>query len=277
MKNTNGDIFTLTEAVVIGASPTEGVFQAVESGPIQAVAGTVTEIFTPVSGWDTVTNADNGTVGRGEETDAEARARRESSLAIIGAGPVEAIRARVLNDVANVVSCSVFENRDDITDAYGRPPHSMEVVVSGGLDADIAEKIWETKPAGIAMYGTDSADITDSNGDLQTIYFSRPISKYVHVEVTIDSYTSEEAYPIDGADQLKAAILAYGQALKLGNDLIIQRWNIPIFTVPGIASVTVRQAAENGSGDPPTWVTTNMAIGATSIVDMDLSRITIIE
>lgn len=276
VKSTNNDLFALVTQVTIGASPTDGTFQAVVAGAVPAVAGTLTEIMNPVSGWTSVTNAADGTIGRAAETDAEARQRRESSLAIIGAGPVEAIRARLLENVANVSSVAVFENTGDAYDADGRPPHSIEVVVSGGLDADIAEELWNVKPGGIQLYGTSSAVVTDSNGDSQTIYFSRPIQKYVHVEVTVNSYYAEEAFPIDGSDQLKQAIYDFGLSLALGKDLIIQRWNIPVYGIPGISSVTIRHAITTTPGGSPSWSTSNISIGSTSIANMALNRITII-
>ena len=40
-----------------------------------------------------------------------------------------------------------------ITVAYGRPPHSLEMVVAGGSNAAVAEAIYTAAPAGIATYG----------------------------------------------------------------------------------------------------------------------------
>jgi uncharacterized phage protein gp47/JayE len=275
IESTNGDLFALLAEVTIGASPTDGTFVAVVSGAVSVPAGTLTTIVTPVSGWTSVTNADAGTMGRAAETDAEARQRREAGLSIIGAGTVNAIQSRIMENVNNVTAVAVFENRTDITDADGRPPHSFEVVVFGGADADIAAEIWATKPAGIQTYGSSYVDITDSNGDTQRIYFSRPVQQYVHVEVTI-TYYAEEAFPIDGEAQIKAAIYAYGLSLALGKDLIIQRWQIPVYDIPGIATVTIRHDVTDNPGDTPSWSTSNLVIGSTSIANMDEDRITVV-
>lgn len=244
-------------------------FDAQNTGPLLAVTGTLTVIETPVSGWAGVDNLVAGSTGLPLETDAELRTRRLESLRIIGAGTVESIRARLLNNVADVTAVAIFENREDIT-VDSRPPHSFEAVVSGGTDQDIADMLWATKPAGIQTYGTENVDVTDSNGDLQTVYFSRPISVPVWVDVVVTEYT-EETLPTDWVAQIKQAIYDYGAALALGKDLIIQRWYVPIYSVPGIASATVRHAI----AAPPPWSTSNIPIGSTSVAAMDLTRITV--
>ena len=85
-------------------------FLAQNYGPIAAPAGSLTEILTPVAGWQSLTNLDAGITGREQETDAELRLRREQSLHSLGAATVEAIRSRLLQEVPNVVSVTIFEN-----------------------------------------------------------------------------------------------------------------------------------------------------------------------
>ena len=86
------------------------LFLAQSFGPVAAPAGTLTEILTPVAGWTSLTNFSAGVTGRNQETDAELRIRRFNSLRILGAGTVEAIRARLLQEVPGVTSVLIFEN-----------------------------------------------------------------------------------------------------------------------------------------------------------------------
>lgn len=94
-------------------------------GPIPAPVGTLIEILTPVSGWTSVNNTKQGVTGRFVETDSELRIRRNNSLRLLGAATVEAIRARILQEVSGVTSCFVFENRDliqqDIDVVFNNP------------------------------------------------------------------------------------------------------------------------------------------------------------
>ena len=285
VSNTNGDVFELVTVVTIGSGGTvDGVFRAVEAGPVAAPAGTVTNIQNPISGWDSVTNAADGVTGRIQETVAEARIRRDKNLQVIGASVLEAIAARIQDEVNDVTDVIPFENDGDTTDASGRPPHSMEFLVEGGIDQDIAEKLWECKSGGIQLYGNTSATITDSTGREQTVYFSRSTARYVHVEVTVDSYYDEEALPATGANLqavIAAAVVAWGQEnLTHGKDLIIQRWYGPVVSISGIGQVTIRHGITTTPGGIPGWSTSNIAIGDTYKAEMSDSlaedRITVI-
>lgn len=88
-------------------------FIALEKGSIPVPANTLTVIDTPVSGLDEVINLTAGTTGRDVETDAELRARRKLSLRIAGAGTVEAIKARIAQEVDGVTLSRVYENREN--------------------------------------------------------------------------------------------------------------------------------------------------------------------
>lgn len=85
-------------------------FLSQEYGPIAVPAGSLTEILTPVAGWQSITNFKAGVTGRFQETDEALRLRRAQSLRVLGAATVEAIRARVLQEVPGVSSVTIFEN-----------------------------------------------------------------------------------------------------------------------------------------------------------------------
>lgn len=275
--NTAGDQFELITGVTLTGSGDEGDFIAVEYGDIPSIGGTVTVIITPIAGWTAVNNSADGAAGREEETDAELRQRRISTISILGAATVEAIRGRLLQEVDNVTAVTVYTNREDTTDIYGRPPHSVEAVVLGGDPQDIREKLWEVVAAGIETHGNVSGTITDSNGDTQTVKFSIPTEQYVWVEVTVNSYYSEEVFPLDGEDLIKQYVTEYGENFEMGKDLILDRWMVPIYSnIAGIGSLSIRHAITAAPGDTPTYGTSNLAIGPSSIANMSIDRVTVI-
>ena len=143
----------------------------------------------------------------------------------------------------------------------GRLAKSFEAVVEGGSDADVANKIWLTKPAGIETFGNTSFTITDSQGELQVINFSRPTPIYIWVTVALTLY-SEETFPPNGQDLVAASINTYGN-------------NLGIFNVPGIASGVMQIAATNSPGDSPLYGTADIPIQENEIAVFDLSRITV--
>ncbi len=251
----DGDVFELTAEVTLDANGDgTGNMQALEAGEVLALAGTLTNIETPVSGWDSVTNPDDGDTGRDEESDSELRQRRQESLQISGAGTVEAIRSRLLQQVDGVSAATIIENPGDTEDAEGRPPHSFESLVVGGTTADIADLIWQAKPAGIQTVGQITETVTDSQGETHDISFSRPIDVYIWAKVVVNVGDSDEFPDTASAKAtIKEEIVNYGQAqFEVGNAVIYQALYGPIYrNVPGIASVTVEIAANQDANTQP--------------------------
>ena len=263
----NGDIFRLvTDVTLDGLGEGSGQMIAVETGPVLALAGTLTNIETPVSGWDGVHNPLDGEIGRPIESDPELRLRRAQSLAVTGAGTVPAIRSRLLQQVPDVTAVSIIENRSDVVDADGRPPHSFEAVVSGGIDQDVADLIWLVKPAGIETTGEILVDVTDSQGEIQPIRFSRPIQIFIWVRLTL---TPGEAgsFPGGAEEAAKDAIVEFGETLGVGNDVIYQALYGPVFAaVPGIGSLVVEIASSTDPEmEPGEFAVANISIGKNEI------------
>jgi uncharacterized phage protein gp47/JayE len=190
-----------------GSTPTIGLsgygyvrFESQVVGTVVAPAGSLVVIETPVTGWNTVINETDALVGRDVETDTELRVRRRASLQVVGAAAVDAIRARILDDVANVTDAFVYENDSDTTDGFGRPPHSVQVVVAGGENQEIAEKIWEVKAAGIATFGTDvTATVYDSMGYPHTIKFDRAqvLRSWLHIVIQVGTAFDQGVAQVD--------------------------------------------------------------------------------
>lgn len=186
--------------------------EALDAGRTPANAGTITAIATPVTGWTAVTNAADATPGLEIETDAELRLRREQRLQRAGSSPLEAIAAQVA-EVDGVTQAIAWENATDYTDAFGRPPHSVEVMVLGGLAADIGRAIWAAKAAGIQTYGTESVvTFADDRGVTRSVYFSRPTSLSAYATLLI--ITDPATYAGDAA--VESAFLAAMEGLRAG-------------------------------------------------------------
>jgi uncharacterized phage protein gp47/JayE len=210
--------------------------QATETGVIVALAYQVTEIVTAVSGWLGVTNETDAVTGTAIETDAAFRIRRENLLTVAGKGTVDTIRAKLLL-VDNVTEALVFENTSDVTDGNGVPPHAIQCVVLGGTDADVAQAIFDDKPAGIATYGTDISEvIVDSQGTNHTILADRadPIDMFLDITVITDG-----DYPADGDTQVAAALKALGDTLQIGEDVIYNQFLGETLTTAGGVSGVV--------------------------------------
>lgn len=272
----NGDILLLAKAVVFGTdvdanmswfSPAE--FQSVDTGEILAIQDTLTIIETPVGGLDEVNNFEDGVKGRDAETDAEANLRRILSLQIVGAGTLPAIIARVQDDISGVTEVKGFENRTDIIDGDGRPPHSFQIIVDGGDNQAIGNLLWQIKPAGIQTYGSENVNVIDSNGDIQVMHFSRPVSMPIYVKIILTLY-SEEIFPVDGVTQVKSKTVEYGNSLDIGADVIPQRFYGGIFQVPGIETIDLQISL-----DDILYVSTPITIAPAERATFDLTRVSV--
>lgn len=239
VSTTDGSTTFVTEdTVVIPVSGSITVFASANTtGPITALAGTITQIDTPITGWDSVTNNANAVLGTDEETDVELRARREQSVARDAQAIIDAIFAEV-KAVTGVTQVVVLENDTDVgPDPNGLPAHSINAIVVGGDDQDIGEAIFLKKTLGATAFGNTSVQVEDDQGIPRDIAFSRPTEIPIYVAVTITTF---DDYPVDGDDQIKQAIVDYangdliaGRDFSLGDDVIWSRIFTPVNSVQG--------------------------------------------
>lgn len=267
---------------------TEGQFSADDTGSIPAPISTLIDIVTPVSGWNSITNYVAGVTGTAQETDEELRARMRSNQGVRGGGTDEAIKARLLQNVDGVVDVSVISNRTNSVDGEGRPAKSFEVIVDGGVDQEIADEMWLSIPSGIEMYGNETETVIDSQGQTQTIKFTRVEEVYIWLEIDI-TLTTEEVFPTNGTDTIKDEIILWaeggtdpdtGEVIEpeavIGKDVFYQRINIPVFKVSGIATVVIRTATSaTPAGPPGAYTSANVTISSREIADYAKNRITV--
>lgn len=270
----------VTACVITITTTTAGVPQGISdviaesTGPTVAIAGTLTVIETPVGGFSRTINVLDADVGRNIETDFELKQRREEELQIAGAATTEAIRAKV-SAVEDVIAVIVFQNNTSIIDLEGRPPHSVDIVVQGGTEDEIAKAIFASVAAGIETIGTQTETVVDSQGFNQTIKFSRPteLDIYVELDLTVDS----NKFPGDGVARVKNNIVTFGNSLKIGDDVIVipdliaslrGDTELGIDRIPGILDVVIRV------GTSPNPVSdSNIVVAAREIALFDTTRV----
>jgi uncharacterized phage protein gp47/JayE len=253
-------------------------FTAVVAGNVSASPGTLDTIETPVTGWRAVDNKEQGQAGRDLETDIELRKRRQEGFFLAGSASQLGMQSKINQFVAGVTASRVFDNDTDLIDSFGRPPHSIHVVVEGGSDADLAQAIFEYKSAGIATFGSVSQQVLDSQGQPVTINFDRFVDLYAWIQVTITEKNFEEVYPADGEQQIKENLLSFSESeFSFGDDLIYQKFFGPVYDVPGIRAASIAIATTASPVGTPVFVSDNIVIDPINIARFDLSRITVID
>lgn len=266
---------TSTPVTIASSTTTAGVAQAtanmvaIASGPTVAQTGTLTVINTPITGLSRTTNSVDAILGRLVETDGAYRIRRKNELQKAGASTVEAIRTQ-LKQVAGVLEAIVFQNTTLTTDGDGRPGKSIAAFVDGGVDQDIGNQLWKSVAGGIQTFGTTTVTVVDSQGLSQTIQFSRPVKKPVYI--IFDVVTDPSVFPSTGSDDIKAAAVAYGNGLAIGESVLVYPKLLPavVDRVVGITNFHVKI----GFAPSPT-LDSNLTFAANERAQFDTANITV--
>lgn len=272
VSNIAGDVtFRFDEEVVIAPSATADVLAtSVDSGPVAAIAGSLTQIKTPVFGVASVTNDADASLGRNRETDTELRARMLESSSAASATVIGIETA--LSNVDGVTGFNVIENDQDVADAEGIPAHSVFPIVENGSDDDIAQALVTTvaggigyaEPADIPAATIVSGTYTDPlTGKVYTAYWARPDAIRIYVDVTLNTLAS---YPADGDDRVKANIENWvNENMKFSEDLYASQLYCPVQEVEGAIVISIKV----GTSPSPTGDTVPVAIYERASVAQD--------
>lgn len=253
-------------------------FVAEVAGPLGASAFVLTQIATPISGWLGAANPDSAIPGALQETNAALRVRRDAEVAGSGNGTVDAIRAHLLavnqtstdpNHLAPTSVTVLFNDKDVVDPISGLPPHSVECIVQGGTPADIAQAIWDSVDAGTNTYGVNQVSpVVDSEGNAQTVSWTRPVAKLIYVAGTIEYDPSK--WPTDGtAPALVAAagasaLLTYGETYPVGQSVRSSRLIAEIIDGPSALD-------SSGAAIAPAPAGSTKAPGLLGIAPLDIS------
>lgn len=249
--------------------------QAVTQGAVLAVSGDLQVIDTPVGGWTFLDNVLDATPGYDTQSDEAFRLTREAELSQAGTATADAIRAAILT-ITGVTSCTVFVNETDVTDGFGLTPHSVEALVRGGADTAIAAVLLAQVAAGIHTAGNTSATATDSQGNVHTIGFSRPV--IVNIGASLLVTKDPAVYPTNGDLLVKQAIVAAGNARLAGYDAVssaVLGWAFTALGVLDVPALPLISSALAPSTPATPTVSTTITITSRQLANYDTSFITV--
>lgn len=238
-------------------------FQAVDAGPVAVNVGALTQIVTAVLGWDSVTNATAGTIGRSLESDLASRQRRKNTLSLQNVALPAAITS-ALYDTANVRSLSFRENTTDATatiDGVSLVPHSIYVCVDGGTDAAVAAVLLEHKSLGAAWNGGTTVNVADpASGQVYPVKFARPAAVPVQARVTVRNLSALTDVPT----AVRQAILDYAAGLIDGEPGFTVGASVSSFELAGAVNRQAPgiyvQKCEISLASPTTWSTDEIPV-----------------
>jgi uncharacterized phage protein gp47/JayE len=263
------DRFVTTAEVAgsAGGGDFDAYFEAEEAGPIEVGIGQLTEISEAVSGWTAVNNLVAGDPGSEPEEDPDFRDKREDELTASGSTNLDAIVAGV-SRVSGVVDVIGKENDKDYVVA-GLPPHSVEMIIRGGANPDIAQAIFVEKSAGIDTYGGSSEVVTDSQNNTHTIFFTKGTSLVFYCDVEVE--TNDDWNGSTSIANIKTLVEAYINALGLGDDVIYDKVKAAVLDEPGVLRIT---SMEIDFSTPPAS-TTDLSVLESQFATADVANINV--
>lgn len=222
-------------------------FATVEDGDILIPNGVINKIVKAVVGLTAVVNVGERIAGRLTETDIEFRRSYADKIYNRSSSMLESIKSAILENVQGVLSVAPYENDTNETDAMGRPPHSVEIVVDGGDATEIAQQILNTRAGGISTYGSVQTTLRGVYGEEIVVRFNRPtyIKVWFKIGVTLSKSTNP---PTNYAELIKEQIVGQVVALEAGENVIPQKFNL---SVSGIDYIDVWLYSTTEEGDTP--------------------------
>ena len=271
--NSNNNILTTTNSSTLDLLSIGSLISATSAlvGDLEYPADTITTLISPNLDIDSVTNPSTFIVGRLTETDEELRIRMSEREQSTGTATKPSIETAIAS-ISGVTCVFVTENESLVTDSRGIPPKSYETLVSGGNENDIAQVVWETKPAGIGTFGSISKVVIDKNGDQQTVNFSRKDQRFAWMRVAY-TINNEEVFPSDGESAMRASVVAEGDDMYDGEDYEPTKFYGALYTTSGMYVTQIEIAMTEDPLDTPVYQTTMIPIERTEQLNFDVSRV----
>lgn len=271
----DGQQYVATEGGIIPASgELELQFACTLPGPIPCPAGTLTQIYRSIPGWDSITNPADGVIGNDVESRAAFEERRALTVAHNSIGSLPSVLGSVLN-VPNVIDAYVTENVSNSPQVIGGVsllPNSIYVAAVGGEAQAIGEAIWRKKAPGCAYNGNTNVTVLDTSTGYVPPYpaysvsFERPDALTIVFDIEINNTT---LVPADAEQQIEAIIIAAfagsdgGQRTKIGTNVFASRFYCAIAALGSWAQIV---SIKIGSVNAPSANFTASIAGSTMTV-----------
>jgi hypothetical protein len=241
-------------------------FRAQDVGQIQSIPNTITTIVTIINGVVSVNNPLSPlSIGQLGETDPEFRQRQQSSVAMAANGSYNGLESKLsaLEGVAYQPALTtptgtskpivfIDNNNSDSVNQYGTPPHSVWVIMQGGVDDDIALTIAGCVSLGCGIYGGSSPvykTVVSQTGNLIRVAFGRPIQVAVFLKLTLTKINSSSVDNTVVPDLINSIVLngiyGIGQVISIGNVMPVVN-NAILDLAPNQLTISLCELSLNG-------------------------------
>lgn len=215
VKDPNGNNWILDNIVDLGNGVNLVDFRSEFYGAISIGAGTFLEPSEIKFGVKFIETTKAPIEGRLGESTASLMSRRERKLAINNTHDREGIEASLI-DIDGVIDALVLENNTNETDSNDIPAHSINAIVLGGSDEEIANIILKKiVGGGCGTHGDQSYTILNYRNNNRVIKFDRP--ETIDLSATVTLVRAQSGVDIN-IDTIKDAISS--KQFRIGQDVI---------------------------------------------------------
>ena len=226
---------------VIGASGTVEIeFICQDSGEIACPAGSL-KIDTAISGWDSVTNPQDGIIGRDEDNDYQLLQKYNDSVEKNSIGMTGSI-VGAIRTLSGVNDVKVYNNSSSLDKTYPGgvviPSGKTMVVVAGGNPQSIAAALYTSRGHSGIYIGNTTLQVTDTRSPFTEPYptfestFTIANTQQIYINVSIEN---SAGLPADYEQQIKAAIVSVFNnsadkkgSPKIGSIVLANRFVCPV-------------------------------------------------
>lgn len=183
VKDKNQNEWVLVDSTTAASNKVILQFRSSEYGAFDLAADEPLTAKTIVLGVGTITNKANAELGNLKESDPSTLARFLRSYQQNNINDVEGLEGALLNlpDVRDVI---IYENWTDTVDAKGVKGHSINAVIVGGNDLEIAKTIQLKKTMGCGLQGNTTVQLFH-RGIERPILFDRAERVDISAKVTV--------------------------------------------------------------------------------------------
>lgn len=267
---------TLVNILLDGTGFAASTMEAVDTGPVSAAAGSLTEVASSVLGWEQVYNPSDAVLGQVVESDVSSRRRRRQTLALQSNGSPEAIISR-LYDTDGVRSLSFRENITNATitiDGISIPGHYIYACVEGGSDSDVANALFQSKAVGPGYAGSVTVPVTDaSSGQTYDVKFDRPVERTFQARFTV------KPSPLDALNIIQNAVQSYVNGELEGDAGLVVNQNLSPFELAGAVNIVEPRifiTKVELSTDGLTWSTAEITIKLNEVARLPKSAVQVV-
>lgn len=253
-----------------------GSFTAEESGAIDLPEDAAINIVTPLANLTGIYYEEGNliSIGKDYETDQEFRERWLLTSSTAGANTEDGLRKALLALVNTKSDLKIFENRTNET-VNELEPHTQRIVINSAFDDEtiaqtIFDKIVDGNMAG--LQGSISVEVTDSEGQTETIKFDRAEVQDIYIQVKV---AVKNGIPLATVQsEVKNNIMAYitEHGFDMGSTIYANMFAASIYEADGVAGITQLKISKNNLD----WVD-QIQLSKTQVPNFDSTRIQVYE